>query len=147
MAYYPQFFQPYQQPMQAQQVQQQAPMQSNGFIPVRSEAEARNYPVAYGLSVTFKDENAPFVYTKTMGFSQLDTPRFEKYRLVKEDADLPKTATESSNVINLSADELNSKFGAIWTEIDAIKRDLYSKPTTAPSKKKKEVSEDDATDA
>jgi hypothetical protein len=48
-------------------------------------AEAQNYPVAPGNSVTFKDENAPYVYTKTMGFSQLDRPIFEVFRLVKEE--------------------------------------------------------------
>ena len=47
--------------------------------------EARNYPVAPGNSVTFKDETSPYVYTKTQGFSQLDRPVFEKYRLVKEE--------------------------------------------------------------
>lgn len=58
--------------------------QSNGFIPVQSETDARNYPVAPGNSVTFKDEKEPYVYVKTMGFSQLDRPVFEKYRLVRE---------------------------------------------------------------
>ena len=74
--------------MQNQNVQygQNMPTQQSPFISVRNEMEARNYPVAYGNSVTFKDENAPFVYSKTMGFSQLDEPVFEKYRLIKEDA-------------------------------------------------------------
>jgi hypothetical protein len=50
--------------------------------------------VAPGNSVTFKDETAPYVYTKTQGFSQLDRPVFEKYRLVKEEdaqPEAPKT--------------------------------------------------------
>lgn len=59
--------------------------QNNGFVCVRSVDEARNYPVAPGNSITFKVENSPFLCTKTMGFSQLDQPHFEKYRLVKEE--------------------------------------------------------------
>lgn len=71
------------QPYNAMQYQQP---QQGGVIPVRSEAEARNYPVAPGNSVIFKDENAPYIYIKTMGVSQFDTPRFDKYRLQKEEA-------------------------------------------------------------
>lgn len=59
--------------------------QSAGFVSVRGINEARAYPVALGNSVTFKDETAPYVYTKTMGMSQLDRPTFEVFRLVKED--------------------------------------------------------------
>ena len=59
--------------------------ENGGFVSVASEEDARRYPVAPGNSVTFKNENAPYVYTKTMGFSQLDRPLFEKFRLVKEE--------------------------------------------------------------
>ena len=64
-------------------------MQNGGFVSVRSEMEAWNYPVKYGASVNFKDETAPYIYVKTMGLSQFDTPVFEKYRLVKEDTTTP----------------------------------------------------------
>lgn len=72
---YPNYY--YQQP--------QNQIQNGGLVSVRNVMEARNYPVAPGNSVTFKDENSPYVYTKTMGFSQLDRPIFEVFRLVKED--------------------------------------------------------------
>ena len=49
---------PYYQQLQ-QQYGQNLPTQQSPFITVRSEAEARNYPVAYGNSVTFKDETSP----------------------------------------------------------------------------------------
>lgn len=65
--------------------QGQLQIQNGGLVSIPSEDDARKYPVAPGNSVTFKDENAPYVYTKTMGFSQLDRPLFEKFRLVKED--------------------------------------------------------------
>ena len=85
--------------MTAQNQQTQPQIQNGGFIQVHDENEARNYPIAPGNSVTFKDENAPYVYTKTMGFSQLDRPIFEKYRLVKED-DMP-TLKKSLRVIHI----------------------------------------------
>lgn len=65
--------------------QMQNQIQNGGLVSVRNITEARNYPVAAGNSVTFKDENSPYIYTKTMGFSQLDRPIFEVFRLVKED--------------------------------------------------------------
>ena len=92
------------------------PIQNNGFVLVRSEQEARNYPVAYGNSVTFKDETAPYVYSKTMGFSQLDRPIFEKYKLVKEEASDPAPAVNA-------IDEIKGELVNIWAEIDVLKAD------------------------
>ena len=85
---YPQYYpqqQTYQQQIAQPQQTQTQQIQNGGFVPAPNEAYARNYPVAPGNSITFKDEHAPYVYTKTMGFSQLDMPQFEKYRLVRED--------------------------------------------------------------
>ena len=45
------------------------------------------YPVAPGNSVTFINENEPYCYTKSVDLSQLDRPKFDKYRLVKEEDD------------------------------------------------------------
>lgn len=104
--YYPMGYQPYQQYYPQQSYQQQMPqqiqqqqtvqqqIQNGGFVPTPNEAYARNYPVAPGNSITFKDENAPYVYTKTMGFSQLESPRFEKFRLVREDEQIQQVSTE-----------------------------------------------------
>jgi hypothetical protein len=107
--------------MQNQQMQnlpqygQNSPTQvQSPFVSVRSEAEARNYPVGYGNSVTFKDETAPYVYSKTMGFSQLDKPVFEKYRLIKEDS-----SEELSNRRNMR--DLEAQIEEIWKEIDSLK--------------------------
>lgn len=93
----------YQQPMQ---------IQSGGFVTVRNIVEAQNYPIAPGTSVTFKDEQAPYVYTKTQGFSQLDRPVFEKYRLVKEEE---PAAPEFA---------LRSDIEAIRNEIEELKNAL-----------------------
>lgn len=67
--------------------QQPAPQQirSGGIVSVANEDEARRYPVAPGYTVTMRDENGPYLYEKTMGYSQLDQPIFRKARIVFED--------------------------------------------------------------
>lgn len=81
--YYPQMQNMY----TAGQQQQPAPQQirSGGIVSVANEDEARRYPVAPGYTVTMRDENGPYLYEKTMGFSQLDQPIFRKARIVFED--------------------------------------------------------------
>ncbi len=58
--------------------------QNGGFVRVRDETEAINYPVAPGYSVTFIDETASHFYVKTAGLSQFDRPTFDKFKLVRE---------------------------------------------------------------
>lgn len=139
--YYPQYQTQYQaqMPTQAQpqmQPQAQPQMQTNGLISVHNEQEARNYPIAVGNSITFKDENAPYIYTKTMGFSQLDRPTFDKYRLVKEDTE-PQKEVLSVEADNTALDELKADIEDIRGEIEALKKKL------APKKKPKEEDEDE----
>lgn len=109
----------YQYPMQQNQ------MQNNGFVSVRSEIEARNYPVAYGNSVTFKDETSPYVYTKTMGFSQLDPPVFEKYKLVKEEAQTPKPIDDMAYV--------KGEIESLWESINELKERRYERNSNVKS--------------
>ena len=120
MAYYnPNYFpQSYGQSMG--NVPQTPQIQNGGFVMVRSEDEARNYPVAFGNSVTFKDETSPYIYCKTMGFSQLDRPIFEKFRLVKEEQhqQIENKTAESKKVEN---DSLRDEITRIWGEIDVLK--------------------------
>lgn len=125
------YFNPYyNQPMQAQQPQM-FPTQMSGsssFVSVRNEAEARSYPIAPGNSITFKDETAPYVYTKTMGFSQLDRPVFEKYKLIKETvaegSNLPVEGGSDVQPINSTLDNLKAEIGQIWGEIEGIKKNM-----------------------
>lgn len=161
------------QPVQQQAVQQapqmtipqavQSPnvpqIQNGGFITVRSEAEARSYPVAPGTSVTFKHETAPYCYTKTMGFNQFEAPRFEKFKLVKEE-DVPEAETpakeKTQDVANYATKDdlgkvvsvvqgLNELVGNIKTDVETMKSDMYGiagqKKKTA---KKVEAADDDA---
>ena len=111
--------------MATQNQQTQPQIQNGGFIQVHDENEARNYPIAPGNSVTFKDENAPYVYTKTMGFSQLDRPIFEKYRLVKEDdmpTQNPPVSAEIAQQANNIDYALKTDLTALQTEIDTLKQ-------------------------
>ena len=155
--YYPQNFQNYPQNFQQSYPQNypQYPqtnttptqqIQNGGFISVRGELEARNYPVAPGNSITFKDENAPYVYTKTMGFSQLDRPTFDKYRLVKEEdtsvsALEPHTDTLNDKTDNLSPYALKSEIEPIMDEIEELKKEIESMREKKPSARSKK--EDD----
>ena len=70
---------------QQQPATQQMQIRSGGIVSVANEDEARRYPVAPGYTVTMRDENGPYLYEKTMGFSQLDQPIFRKARIVFED--------------------------------------------------------------
>lgn len=124
----PNYYNPY-YGQQMQMQQQMIPTQVSGgssFVLVRNEAEARNYPVAYGNSVNFKDENAPYLYVKTMGVSQFDQPVFEKYRLTKEDAteasNLPVESANDIKPINDRLKDVEAEMGQIRGEIEDIKK-------------------------
>ena len=148
----PSYFNPYQYQQQnfyPQQMQNNQPapmsmpqnvqqMPDNNFVPAPSEEFARNYPVGYGKSVNFKDENAPYIYVKTMGFSQLDNPVFEKYRLVKEEPTMPQNETKNDESYKLSFDELKAEIDDLRGQIKALQEDvkaLQEKPKTKSTKK------------
>ena len=124
--YYPMQNNVYQPPQPQQMPQQMQQIQNGGFVSVRSEEEAKNYPVALGNSVTFKDETSPYIYTKTMGFSQLDRPIFEKYKLGKEmpaeGSNLTEKAVVDDNSIKSTIDEMKAEIKQIWGEIEEIKK-------------------------
>ena len=158
--YYPAAYQPMvQQPVVQPQVQpvQNAPgrIQNGGFVTVRSEAEARDYPVAPGTSVTFKHETAPYCYTKTMGFSQFEAPRFEKFRLIKEEdgsgdvskADVKEagyaTQDELGKLVGV-VQSINSLVGTLKSDVDNLKSDMYGALGKRKTVKKPEASDDDA---
>lgn len=138
---YPQ--QQYQQIMQAQQQPQ-----FGGFVSVRNEMEARNYPVAPGNSVMFRDETGPYIYSKSMGYSQLDTPRFDKYRLVKEEdvsvnVSEPHTDTENNKMDNLPTYALKSEFDALQELVSTLAEDVgVLKSKRQPAKKKEVVADE-----
>lgn len=134
--------------MQAQQApvmqapaapQRQQPVAQNGFVPVRSRQEARDWYVGPGQSMTFIDENAPYCYTKSMGYSQLDRPQFTAYRLVKEE-EAPQQATPpvppatpaqpqnepAPYALKADVETLAGIIGGLQAKIEKITADLYS---------------------
>lgn len=122
---YPYFQYPNYNQMYYQQPQQQSTpqIQNGGFVMVKDINEASRYPVAPGNSVTFKDENQPYIYTKTLGFSQLDQPIFEVFKLVKEErVEGSKNVSDNEGGQFLTLDEGN----ALKAEIDVVKNDLQA---------------------
>ena len=80
--YYPQN---YQQNYQQQAQPQQPQIQNGGFLPAPNENYVNSYPVGAGNCITFKIEGKPIVIEKSMGFSQLESPKIKRYRLVEEE--------------------------------------------------------------
>ena len=145
MAFYGNPYSPYQyNPYQQQAYSQpQQIQQANGFISVRSIEEAFNWPIAPGNSLTFKDESAPYIYTKTKGFSQLEPPVFERFRLVKEESaqETPKKNPEPTQELPKEAFDAEGQIKALWDEIEAIKSRLE-----APVKRRKAPKEEEPAD-
>ena len=118
---------------QQQPVQQQ--IRSGGIVSVANEGEARRYPVAPGYTVTMRDENGPYLYEKTMGFSQLDQPIFRKARIVFEDDHTqeeqkkPEEPTEPPKVyaelkqLEALRDAIAVEFKKIYDRFEAIKEE------------------------
>ena len=109
--------------------------QSGGFMVIPSEDMVKNYPVAPGNCVTFKIEGKPVVMEKSMGFSQFESPRIDRYRLVKED---PEEIKEEDSVNDY--DEIRTNIDKLWGAIDEIKASM-EKPALekpAPTRRKKD---------
>ena len=138
--YYPNYLLPqsYQAQQPTQNYQNSQTIQNGGFISVRSEDEARNYPVLPGTSVTFIDESRQRVYAKTMGFSQLDMPIFVKYKLVREDEPQGgKTAeegAESPKTVDLSIYALKTDLEAIREQIQSLEKGMDELKAQEPKK-------------
>ena len=96
--------------------------QNGGFVRVQNENEARMYPVAPGNSVTFINENAPYCYTKSVDISQLDRPKFEKYRLVKEETD--KQAEINSEKVYALKEDVKKEIERLEKMIAEINADI-----------------------
>ena len=124
--YYQQQLQNMQQMNNSQQNVQSSPqIQNGGFVMVKDINEAMNYPVAPGNSVTFKNENLPYIYTKTLGFSQLDNPIFEKFRLVKEvDEQIEEVVDTTENNVPFVEYVTKEEADSLRTEINVLKEEI-----------------------
>ena len=129
-------------PYMYNQPQRQQTIQYGGIVRVRSEQDAKNYPVAPGNSVIFIDETAPYLYAKTVSFSQFDPIRFEKFRLVKEETPEEKQQKDNGYITRAEfVDELHKQFESLRNEIKELKESRESKKEAKPEKKEKEVTE------
>lgn len=135
--------QPMQQTVQQTATQTAQPVQQNvqqgGFVRVQNEQEARQYPLAPGYSMTFIDDSGNYCYVKTMGFSQLDKPKFEKYRLVREEDEQSAFGAEEVK-------SMDEKYALKYVVDDLVQQvEELKKAISAKVKKpKKDESEDDA---
>lgn len=100
----------------------QQPIQNGGIVRVASEDDARKYPVAPGYSVTFIDESGTHCYTKTASFSQFEAPRFEKYRLIKEEE--PKSELLKGDNEQIPEYATKAEFEALRGEFEALRSEL-----------------------
>ena len=124
------YYQPYYYPQQQQQ--QQRP-EHNGLINVPNEQQAREWPVGPGVSLTFKDESAPYIYVKAMGMNGFDPPIFEKYRLIKEED--PQRQKQDDAVASLESqlDEVRSGYQSLKNEIEEMKNWMRQPFMSRPS--------------
>lgn len=125
MAYYNNYFpvnyqNPYYQQQLQQMQQQQAQQQAlnGGYVTVRSEEEARAYPVAQGASVTFFNETEPFCYKKSAGTSPLDPPTFEIYKILKVES------VSNNQPNNNTPEQQKNENGPIFDEIAVLKKQV-----------------------
>lgn len=138
----------YQQPpmpqMQAQQQPVQQQIRSGGIVSVSGEDEARRYPVAPGYTVTMRDETGPYLYEKTMGFSQLDQPIFRKARIVFEDAQESAQNNagkpEAPAVVYAELTQLEALRDAVAADLSALRSMIESlSDQKKPASRKKEA--------
>lgn len=143
--YYPPVNSLYQQPAplpQQQPVQQQ--IRSGGIVSVSGEEEARRYPVAPGYTVTMRDDTGPYLYEKTMGFSQLDQPIFRKARIVFEDAaqaaQEKQEQASTSAVVYAELSQLEALRDAVAADLNALRSMIESlAEQKKPASRKKEA--------
>ena len=122
------YYQPYggyaQQNYYQQTPQQPSMMQSQSqtsFVSIPNEDMVSTYPVGPGNCVTFKVEGKPIMIEKSMGFSQFDSPKIKRYRIVEEES-LP-VKTDSQEDKSTITYVKKSEFDEI---IDSIKKDIES---------------------
>ena len=129
MAYYNPYFQNYNfnpnyNPGYATQAPPPPVAQGGDFVPIPSEEDARNFPIQRGTSITFKDENLPFIYIKKLGMGQLDSPTFEVYEIKKrtpQSTQRAESAPLREETDNLSNYVTKAEYGAMCDEIEHIR--------------------------
>ena len=145
--------QPTQMPGANQQTQQpapqmaQPPVQNSAPFNVRSEQEARDWPIAPGNSLTFINEAEGYVYTKT-SLNQFDRPQFVKYKLVREDVqqpvDVPRGVANTPVPDYALKSDVEAVKGEIMSEIEEFRARLDGLAVKKPAARGKKEDDGDA---
>ena len=60
-----------------------------------------------------------------MGLSQLETPKFEKFRLIKEEAELPQDMASNIKDDTFDLESTKALYEAIKTDVDKLKKEMF----------------------
>lgn len=124
--YFPTNYNPFPQPMQYQVPQVVPQTQQSNLIHVQSENQAREWRVDLGSSVMFIDDNAPFIYTKTAGSSQLEPAVFKRFKVLEDSGTLgaQNNTGQPQNVpqVDLSEYMTKAEFEPVRALIDDIQK-------------------------
>lgn len=111
--YYPQY-----------QTMQQPQQQQSALIHVQSEQQAREWSVSPGCSLMFIDDNAPYIYTKTAGNSQLEPCVFKVFQVSEIGGqNTSKTATEDKG-ISIPDYVTRAEYEAVMAQLDDIRKQV-----------------------
>ena len=112
----------YNQFMQYPQYQQ--PQQQSALIHVQSEQQAREWSVSPGSSLMFIDDNAPYIYTKTAGNSQLEPCVFKIFQVSEiTSKTAPKTSAEAESIV-ISDYVTRAEYEAVMAQLDDIRKQI-----------------------
>lgn len=118
--------QPQAQTQPQTQAQNQQALTYGGVVVVPSEEDVKRYPVAPGNVVTFRLDNKPILIEKSMSWSQFDSPRYERYKLIKED--MPQEAENvtptAEYALKTDVEGLRGDIEKVTARIDKLKEKI-----------------------
>lgn len=126
--------------MQGQQMQAPQPqagqIQNGGFVIVKDEKEAYEYPVAPGTSVTFIDEARKHLYIKTVGLNMFDKFEFRKFLITEETVEAEHEAEKVSNHLE-DIEDLRAGYEELKRQIAGLRKQIESKAANESTAAKK----------
>lgn len=126
-------------PQQMSQQQQTQTIQDGGLVEVPDETVAFNYPTAPGVTVTMIDKLREHLFTKTMGFNQLEKPIFQRYRIIKEDEQNGAQSESKSEGSSNTIDELKAQIDRIQNEYERVLEDIENIKAKMEERPRKKV--------
>lgn len=94
------------------------------FMSIRGKDIAINYPIAPNNTIIFKDETAPYIYVKSMGFSPLEKPMMEIYKKEEPQQETTSEVKEDNSIIQ----KIQTDIEGILDDIEGIKQKLNNRP-------------------